>query len=67
MPDKLVDVAVVARRLNVSSQTVLRMVKDGSSPLKGVKVYRKGYKVYESSVEDLLRQKEVKKSEDMEE
>jgi excisionase family DNA binding protein len=64
MDDKLLDISIVARRLNVSSQTVLRMVKDGKSPLKGVKVYRKGYKVYEESVKELLRQKEVQKSHD---
>jgi excisionase family DNA binding protein len=62
MDDKLLDVSVVARRLNVSSQTVVRMVKDEKSLLKGVKVYRKGYKIYETSVMDLLRQQEVKKS-----
>lgn len=51
MNDKLLEVSIVAKRLCVSSDTVRRMIKDEGSPLKGVRIGKKCFRVFESSVE----------------
>jgi hypothetical protein len=57
--EKLLEVSVVAIRLNVSDKTVVRMLADPTSPLEGVQVHKKCYRVFASSVEKLLAQRRV--------
>lgn len=52
MADKLLEVSVVAKRLNCSTMTIYRHMKKENSPLEFVVVGigRSGYRVKESSV-----------------
>ena len=60
MPDKLLPVHIVARRLAVSRNTVYRLINAGE--LKAVNVgigyFRQQMRVFESAVNDFLNKKE---------
>jgi hypothetical protein len=58
--DRLLEVQVVAKRLAVCPRTIRRMILDPGSPLRGVRVYQRHYRVIASSVEDLLRDREIR-------
>ena len=55
MPERLLEITVVAKRLNCSYNTVRSMLEDPDNPLKGVKISKKSIRVIESSIDDLLR------------
>lgn len=59
MEDRLLDTSVVAKRLNVSSESVRRYVKDPNHPLRGVRLGKKLIKVYSSSVEETLLKRKM--------
>lgn len=59
MAEKLLEVSVVARRLTVSVDTVRRMIKDENSPLKGVRIGKKCFRIFESTVETILEQRKT--------
>lgn len=58
---KLLEVSVVARRLNCSSDTVIRMIGDPRNPLKGVRLNKRALRVLEDTIDDLLRQRIIEK------
>jgi hypothetical protein len=52
---KLLEVSIVARRLNCSCSTIIRMIEDPDNPLKGVRLTSRTIRVIEDTIEDVLR------------
>ena len=59
LSEKLLEVSVVARRLTISVDTVRRLIKDADSPLKGIRVGKKCFRVFESSVETFIESRKT--------
>ena len=60
MSERLLEISVVAKRLNCSYSTVRRMIDDPDSRLKAVRLRQRTIRIVESSVDDLLRERELK-------
>lgn len=61
MERKLVDVAVAAKILSVSDDTIRRMLVDPDSPLQGARISKRSIRVYRESVYNVLKEMRIDK------